>query len=121
MAPPSSDPGQNVDTSWNYDTINYYHHFYYLNFSFSTLTQSFLNLKFYKFCDFSGDIDYISKIEVFMDVIYLIINLYRPRLPKGPSGGQKVSACRAAQESEAGLYYIKDIPNFIHYEVRLPI
>ena len=51
-----------------------------------------------KFGDFSCDIDYNSRTDVFSDVISLIINQCDPRRPKG------VSASRAAQASEARLY-----------------
>ena len=57
-----------------------------------------------KFGDFSCDIDYHSRTDVFRDVIHLIINQCDPRRPKGASGGHKVSASRAAQASEAPLY-----------------
>ena len=63
-------------------------------------------LKIGKFCDFSCDIDYDSRTDVFRDVISLIINQCDPRRPKGASGGQKVSASRAAQASEASLYIL---------------
>ena len=64
--------------------------------------------KNYKFGDFSLDIDYNSRTDIFRDLISLIINQCDPRRPKGASGGHKVSASRAAQASEAGLYYIKE-------------
>ena len=60
-------------------------------------------LKIDKFGDFSCDIDYNSRTDVFRDVISLIINQCDPRRPKGASGGHKVSASRAAQASEASL------------------
>ena len=47
-------------------------------------------LKFVKFGDFSCDIDYNSRTDVFRDVISLIINQYDLRCPKGASGGHKV-------------------------------
>ena len=59
-----------------------------------------------KFGDFSCDINYNSRTDVFRDVISLKINQCGPRRPKGASGGYKVSASRAAQASEARLYYI---------------
>ena len=62
-------------------------------------------LKIDNFDDFSSDIDFNSKINIFRDVIFLIINqCVDSRLPKGASGGHKVSACRAAKASEARLY-----------------
>ena len=61
-------------------------------------------LKIDKFGDFSCDIDYKSRTDVFRDVISLIINQCDPRRPKGASGGHKVSASRAAQANEARLY-----------------
>ena len=73
-----------------------------------TLSLRIKILKIDKFGDFSSDIDYNSKIDVFRDVISLIINQCGPRLPQGASGGHKVSASRAAQASEARLYiYIR--------------
>ena len=57
------------------------------------------NLKFDKFGDFSSDIDFNSRIDVFRDVIYLIINQCDPRRPKG-------AASRGAEASEARLYTI---------------
>ena len=63
-------------------------------------------LKIDKFGDFSCDIDYNSRTDVFRDVISLIINQCDPRRPKGASGGHKVSASRAAQASEARLLSI---------------
>ena len=64
------------------------------------------NFKIDKFGDFSCDIDYNSRMDVFRDVISLIINQCDLRRPKSTSGGYKVSASRAAQASEAGLYYL---------------
>ena len=66
------------------------------------------NFKIDKFGDFSSEIDYHSRIDVFRDAISLIINKCSPRRPKGASGGHKVSASRAAQASEARLF------KFIH-------
>ena len=61
-------------------------------------------LKIDKFGDFPCDIDYNNRTDIFRDVISLIINQCDPRGSKGASGGHKVSACRAAQASEARLY-----------------
>ena len=58
-------------------------------------------LKIDKFGDFSCDIDYNSRTDVFRDVIPLIINQCYPRRSQGASGGHKVSASRAAQANEA--------------------
>ena len=41
--------------------------------------------------DFSSNIDYNRKTDVFRDVIYLIINQCGSRRPKVASGGHKVS------------------------------
>ena len=65
------------------------------------------NFKIDKFGDFSSNIDYNSRTDIFRDAISLIINQCDPRRPKGASGGHKVSASRAAQASEARLYSIK--------------
>ena len=72
----------------------------------SVMTSS-LRIKFfkiYKFGDFSSDIDFNTKTDIFRDVISLLINQCDPRRPKGASGGHKVSASRGAQASEARLY-----------------
>ena len=61
-------------------------------------------LKIDIFGDFSCDINYNSKTDVFRDVISLITNQCDSRSPKGASGGHKVSASRAAKASEARLY-----------------
>ena len=60
--------------------------------------------KIVKFGDFSSEIDFNTKMDIFRDVISLIINQSDPRRPKGASGGHEVSASRAAQASEARLY-----------------
>ena len=62
------------------------------------------NFKIDKFGDFSSEIGYHSRTDIFRDPISLIIHQCVPRRPKGASGGHKVSASRAAQASEAGLY-----------------
>ena len=64
------------------------------------------NFKIDKFGDFSSEIDFNTKMDIFRDVISLIINQCDPRRPKGASGGHEVSASRAAQASEARLYNI---------------
>ena len=69
-----------------------------------TSSLRFKILKIDKFGDFSSDIDYQSRTDVFRDAISLIINQCEPRRPNGASGGHKVSANRAAQASEARLY-----------------
>ena len=61
-------------------------------------------LKIDKFGDFSSNIDYNNKTDVFIDVISLIIDQCDPRSPNGASGGHKVSASYAAEASEARLY-----------------
>ena len=73
------------------------HHFF--------MTSSLLIkiLKIDNFSDFSCDIDYNSRTDIFRDVISSIINQCDPRRPKGASGGHFVSASRAAQASEARL------------------
>ena len=64
-------------------------------------------LKIDKFGDFSCDIDYNSRKDVFRDAISLIINQCDPRRLKGASGGHKVSASRAAHASDVRLYINK--------------
>ena len=61
-------------------------------------------LKIDKFGDLSCDIDYNSRTDVF-GVISLIINQCDPRRPMGASSGHRMSACRAAQASEARCIY----------------
>ena len=56
-----------------------------------------------KFSNFSSDIDYSSKTEVFRDIMCLIINQCESRRTKGGIRGHKVSANSAAQASEASL------------------
>ena len=65
------------------------------------------NFKIDKFGDFSINIDYNSRTDVFRDVISLIINQCDPRRPKAASGGHKMSTSRAAQASEARLFKLK--------------
>ena len=65
------------------------------------------SFKIEKFGDFSSDIGYNSRTDIFRDAISLIMNKCNPRRPKEASGGHKVSASRAAQASEARLYRIK--------------
>ena len=69
------------------------------------MTSSLL-IKIFKFGDFSSDVDFNTKIDIFSDAISLIINQCDPRRPKGASGGHKVSASRAAQTCEARLYIL---------------
>ena len=74
----------------------------------SVMTSSLLikNFKIDKFGDFSSDIDYNSRTDIFRDDISLIINQCDSRRPKGASGGHEVSASRAAKASEARLFMI---------------
>ena len=57
--------------------------------------------------------DFNTKIDLFRDVISLIIKQCDPRRPKGASGGHFVSTSCAAKASEARLYI--DISKTIHY------
>ena len=57
-------------------------------------------LKIDKFGDYSSDINYNSKTDVFRDVISLIITQCDSRRPKGASGGPKVPASRARKQGE---------------------
>ena len=63
-----------------------------------TLSLRIKNFKIDKFGDFSSDIDYHSRTDIFRDAISLIINQCDPWRPKGASGGHKVSASRAASK-----------------------
>ena len=83
------------------------HHFF--------MTSSLLIkiLKFDNFSDFSCDIDYNSRTDIFRDVISLILTQCDPKRPKGASDGHKVSASRTAQASESRLYiYIYTLLEF---------
>ena len=71
------------------------------------------NFKIDKFGDFSSEIDFNTKMDIFRDVISLIINQCDPRRPKGASGGHEMSASRAAQASEAPC--INKNPNIIYF------
>ena len=57
-------------------------------------------LKIDKFGDFSSDIDFKTKMDIFRDDISLIINQCHLQATEG----SEVSASRAAQASEARLY-----------------
>ena len=59
-----------------------------------------------KFGDFWRDIDFNTKMDIFRDVLFLIINQCALKRPKGASGGHQVPASRAAQASEARLYLL---------------
>ena len=59
------------------------------------------NFKIDKFGDFSSDIEYKSKTDIFRDAISLIINQCDPRRPKGASGGQSVRQPRSASKRSA--------------------
>ena len=87
---------------------NYYHPKMITHHYVMTSSLRIKIFKIDKFGDFSSNIDLIiiTKIDIFRDVISLLINLCDPRRPKGTSGGHKVSASRAAQASEARLYPI---------------
>ena len=61
------------------------------------------NLKIDKFGNFSSDIYFNNKKDVFSD-FYHIINQCEPRRTKGASGGYKVSTSRQAQASKARLF-----------------
>ena len=69
-------------------------------------------LKIDKYGDFSCDIDYDSRTDVFRDVIYLIINQCNLRRPQGASGGHKVSASRTAQARKARACGIKKYKSY---------
>ena len=81
-----------------------------------------------KFGDFSSDIDYHSRTDIFRDAISLIINQCDFMRPKGASGGHEVSGSRAAQASEARLYIYKSnciflqiFPNKVYYNLSCTI
>ena len=62
-------------------------------------------LKIDKFGDFSSDIDFKTKMDIFRyDISLIQLTNVTSRRPKGASGGHEVSASRAAQASEARLY-----------------
>ena len=64
--------------------------------------------KIYKFGDFSSDIDYNSKTDIFSGVIYFFIDQCEPRRPKGASGGHILSTSHAANKRST-LVYIKHL------------
>ena len=74
----------------------------------SVMTSSLLIkiLKIDKFGDFSSDIDINTKMAIFRDVIFHIINQCDPRRPKGASGGHKVSASRRSASKRSALVVI---------------
>ena len=59
-----------------------------------------------KFGDFSYDIDYNSRIDVFRDAISFIINQCDPRRPQGASGGHSVRQPPSASKRSALVYKI---------------
>ena len=80
-------------------------------------------LKIDNFDDFSSDIDFNSKIKIFRDVIFLIINQCDSRLPKGASGGHKVSACRAQRKQAkraCNIYISRIAPGIFLFIVTTP-
>ena len=89
----------------------------------SVLTSSLhiKNFKIDKFGDFSCYIDYKIRTDVFRDAISLIINQCDPRRPKGASGGNKVSASRAAQASEARLLLVNSINVYIYVYIYISL
>ena len=64
------------------------------------------NFKNDKFGDFSCDIDYNSRTDVFRDVISLIINQCDPRSPKSASGGHSVRQRRSASKRSTLVYMV---------------
>ena len=64
-------------------------------------TNFFKNLKTNKLGDFSCDIDYNSRTDVFRDVISLIVNQCEPRRPKCAPCGYEVFTARVAQASKS--------------------
>ena len=67
----------------------------------SVMTSS-LRIKIFKidkFGDFSCNIDYNCRTDLFRDIISLLINQCDPRRPKGASGGTKCPP--AAQRKQA--------------------
>ena len=57
-----------------------------------------------KFGDFSCDIDYNSRTDVFKDVISFIINKCDHRRPKGASGGHSIRQPRSASKRSELVY-----------------
>ena len=60
-------------------------------------------LKIDKFCVFSSDIDFKTKMDIFRDDKSRLINQCHLQATEGASGGHEVSASHAAQASEARL------------------
>ena len=70
-----------------------YHQKMMTHHSVMTSSLSIKIFKINKFGDLSSDIDInITKMDIFRDVISLIINQCYPRRQKGASGGHKVPA-----------------------------
>ena len=68
--------------------------------TYHSVKTSSLPIKFFKidkFCDFSSDIDYIIKTNIFRDVITLKINHCLPVHPNA-SGGHSVRQPRSANK-----------------------
>ena len=85
-----------------------YHQKMMTHHSVMTLSLRIKNFIIDKFGDFSSDIDFKTKMDIFGVYISLIINQCHPRRSKGASGGHEVSASCAAQASEARLYTLTD-------------
>ena len=63
-------------------------------------------LKIDKFGDLSSEIDFKTKMHIFRDDFSLIINQCLLQETKGATGGNEISASRAAQASEARLFLL---------------
>ena len=68
------------------------------------------NFKIDQFGDFSCDIDYNSRTDIFIDAISLIIDQCDPRRPKGASGGHE-SVCQPRSASKRSALVILLIVN----------
>ena len=76
-----------------------------------------------KFCDFSSDIDFNTKIDICSDVISLIIKQCDPRRPKGACGGHKVSTGGSLRSPGVTLFNYKgdNISTYVYLSVKIYI
>ena len=84
-----------------------------------TLSSRIKFLKIDKFGDFSCDIDYNSRTDVFRDVISLIANQCDPRRPKEPPAYTKCPPAAQSNKRSALDLTIKTRLMFIYVAVRM--
>ena len=72
-----------------------------------SVMASSLRIEILKIGDFSCDIDYSTRTDVFRDVISFIINQSDPMRPKGASGGQCPPATERMQAKRACIIQLQ--------------